>query len=70
MLLPEINLKMKRINTPKSKGSVGRYMPIPPNFISSKLIDNGVKKTMAKNMKSSAYMLIQSMSNAIGSKAM
>tara|TARA_B100001173_G_scaffold204831_1_gene176645 strand:- start:20 stop:154 length:135 start_codon:yes stop_codon:yes gene_type:complete len=39
---------MKIIENTKSIGSVGKYNPIPPSSKSSKLKDNGVKKTMSK----------------------
>jgi len=36
-------------NTPKSSGSVGRDIPIPPKSKLSKLNDKGVQKTMRSN---------------------
>lgn len=50
----------------KSKGSVGRYMPIPPNSIFSRFKERGVKKTINQNVFSRETRLTKNKTMAAG----
>ena len=43
---PESSFKKNNSKTPKSRGSVGINMPIPPKSKLSKLMDKGVQKAI------------------------
>ena len=65
---PENSFKKNNNKTPKSRGSVGINMPIPPKSKLSKLMERGVKKAIMSSRYSKDRKAKRTIAIIIGSR--